>query len=76
MNSSFVSFSGSSSVITNSTGSGDANYLTSEQYNKFLSVINEKPFFTNDTPTGANMAGIPLFRSYNSTVNHQIKEDC
>ena len=49
-NSSFVpsSSSFSFSVASDVTGSSSAHYLTSEQYNKLLSLINEKSSISED----------------------------
>ena len=64
--------SSSSSSSSDVSGSGGGHYLTSEQYNKLLSLINEKSSIFEGTSVSANVAGIPLFRSYNSTINHDI----
>ncbi|XP_052622644.1 uncharacterized protein LOC111911314 [Lactuca sativa] len=68
-------FSVNSSYVPSSSsfasGSSGTYSFTSEQYNKLLSLISENSSASEDTSVSANMAGIPLLHSYNSTVGHQ-----
>lgn len=59
MSSSILSSGSVASHSSESVSGSDAHYLTSEQYNKFLRLINES-FTTKDVTINANMACTPL----------------
>lgn len=70
MNSSSLTYDSTSSHSLESVGGNDAHYLISEQYNKFLRLINESSM-NEDIIAIANMASIPLFQCFNLCVSYQ-----
>ena len=65
-NSTSVSSSGSPSNNNSQPMDTGSHFLTSDQYNKFLSLINEKG--TEEVSANANMAGTSLFNVCNNSV--------
>lgn len=68
VNYSSVNYGNTSYDSSESIGGSDVRYLTSEQYNKFLHLIN-KNCVNDDVSTAANMAGSSLFQFCNSSIS-------